>query len=47
MKKVDLQNDGYDLTKVSNDPLYFNEGKKFVPLSQELYEQILNGTKRL
>lgn len=47
LKKNDLQNDGYDLTKVASDNLYFNEGSKFVPLSQELYEKIVNGTKRL
>lgn len=47
MKKNDIQNEGYDLTKVGNDSLYFNEGSKFVPLSQELYDKIINGTKRL
>ncbi|XP_050054637.1 long-chain fatty acid transport protein 4-like isoform X2 [Aphis gossypii] len=47
MKKNDVQNDGFDLTKVVEDPLYFNEGKKFVPLTQELHDSIVNGAKRL
>lgn len=47
MKKVDLQNDGYDLSKVGNDSLYFNDNGKFVPLNQELHEKIANGSKRL
>lgn len=47
MKKNDIQNEGYDLTKVGNDSLYFNEGSKFIPLSQELHEKITNGTIRL
>lgn len=47
LKKIDFQNDGYDLTRVSGDPLYFNEGNKFIPLTAELYKQIENGTKRL
>ncbi|KAE9544580.1 hypothetical protein AGLY_000122 [Aphis glycines] len=47
MKKNDVQNDGFDLTKVAEDPLYFNEGRKFVPLTQELHDSIVNGAKRL
>jgi len=47
MKKNDVQNDGFDLTKVTEDPLYFNEGRKFVPLTQELRDSIVNGEKRL
>lgn len=47
MKKVDLQKDGYNFMKVANDSLFFNEGTKFVPLTQELYEKIENGTKKL
>ncbi|VVC40326.1 Hypothetical protein CINCED_3A021573 [Cinara cedri] len=47
LKKNDLQNDGYDLTKLSTDSLYFNEGNKFIPYTQELHEKIVNGTKRL
>lgn len=47
MKKVDLQNDGYDLSKVGNDSLYFSDNGKFVPLNQELHEKIANGSKRL
>jgi len=47
MKKNDVQNDGFDLTKITEDPLYFNEGRKFVPLTQELYDSIVNGEKRL
>lgn len=47
MKKNDVQSDGFDLTKVSEDPLYFNEGTKFVPLTQELHNNIVNGAKRL
>ncbi|XP_022179377.1 long-chain fatty acid transport protein 4-like [Myzus persicae] len=47
MKKNDVQNEGFDLTKVTEDPLYFNEGRKFVPLTQELRDSIVNGEKRL
>jgi len=47
MKKNDLQNDGYDLSKIGKDSLYFNEGNKFVPLTQELHKTIVNGLKRL
>lgn len=47
MKKVDLQNEGYDLTKVGDDLLYFNDGSKFIPLDQELHKKITNGSKRL
>ncbi|XP_060863150.1 long-chain fatty acid transport protein 4-like isoform X1 [Metopolophium dirhodum] len=47
MKKNDVQNDGFDPTKVAEDPLYFNEGRKFVPLTQELRDSIVNGEKRL
>lgn len=47
MKKNVLQNEGYDLTKSSDNTLYFNEGIKFIPLTQELHNQIMNGTKRL
>jgi len=47
MKKIDVQNDGFDLTKITEDPLYFNEGRKFVPLTQELRDSIVKGEKRL
>jgi len=47
MKKVDLQNEGYDFAKVGDDLLYFNDGSKFIPLDQELHEKITNGSKRL
>ena len=48
LKKVDLRNEGYDLEKVS-DPLFFlHPGQKaYIPFTQQLYEEIMNGTIRL
>ncbi|XP_050433649.1 long-chain fatty acid transport protein 4-like [Adelges cooleyi] len=47
LKKTDLQNDSYDFQKTAGDSLYINDGNKYVPLTQELYDQILKGTRRL
>jgi hypothetical protein len=48
MKKVDLQREGYDPSRVK-DPLYFYDMTKsaFVPLDEKLYGDILEGRIRL
>ncbi len=47
-RKVDLVKEGIDLALVK-DPIYFNSPaeKKFVPLTQELHDQICAGSMRL
>ena len=44
-QKVKYRNDGFDPSKVT-DKLYFRNDtlKKFVPVDQELYDQIVAGT---
>lgn len=48
LKKVDLRNEGYDLDKVS-DPVVFlhPQQKAYVQLTQQIYEEIANGTIRV
>lgn len=48
LKKVDLRNEAYDLSKVS-DPLFFLHPahKAYVPLTPELQDEIARGTIRL
>ncbi|CAL8126308.1 unnamed protein product [Orchesella dallaii] len=41
MKKIDLQKDGYDVTRVS-EKIYFFTGGKYVLLDNELYSKIQN-----
>lgn len=46
LKKVDLQNDGFDIHKVSDNMYYFS-GSKYVPLDITIYDKILSGQMRL
>jgi solute carrier family 27 fatty acid transporter 1/4 len=45
-KKSELQEDGFDPFKVK-DKLYFRSGKDYVPLTSQLYQDILKGLVRL
>uniref|UniRef100_H2Z7X9 Very long-chain fatty acid transport protein n=1 Tax=Ciona savignyi TaxID=51511 RepID=H2Z7X9_CIOSA len=48
-RKVNLQNEGFDLTKVGDDKLYFmcSEMKAYVPLNDEMQKKIEDGDLRL
>lgn len=42
IKKTELQKDGCDPSKIK-DKLYVNCGKEYVPLTSQLYQDILKG----
>ena len=46
LQKVKLRNEGFDKTKVS-DPLYMLRGKSYVPLTEEMYQEVLGGSVRV
>lgn len=46
MKKVDLQKEGFDGTKISDKILFFSGGK-YIPVDNELYSKISSGQMRL
>ncbi|KAI5712827.1 hypothetical protein M8J75_011500 [Diaphorina citri] len=48
LKKTDLQAEGFDPNKVK-DPLYFMDSSKneYIPLTKDVYENIVNGKVRL
>ena len=48
LKKVQLRNEGFDINKV-HDPLYIMDmaQQSYVPLGQDLYQQILAGNAHL
>lgn len=46
MKKIDLQKDGFDVTKVS-EKIYFFTGGKYVLLDNELYSKLQKGEARV
>jgi hypothetical protein len=46
MKKVDLQKESFDVTKIS-DTIYFFHGGKYLPMDNELYSKIITGHIRL
>lgn len=46
MKKIDLQKDGFDVTKVS-EKIYFFNGGKYVLMDNELYSKIIQGEVRV
>ena len=46
LRKVKLRNGGFDRTEVT-DPLYILRGSSYVPLTEELHEQLLQGTIRV
>lgn len=45
-QKVDYRRDGFDPAKVE-DPLYFLDGEKYVPLDADLYESLQSGCQRI
>ena len=48
MKKTELQKEGFD-PDIVKDPLYFFDRAQttFVPLTRELYEDIIEGRRRI
>lgn len=46
LKKVDLQKEGFDPSEIK-DKLYFRKGKSFIPLTSELYRDIVEGKEKL
>lgn len=46
LKKTDLQRDGFNPNNIK-DSLFFRQGSAFVPLTQEIYDGLLNGTIRV
>lgn len=46
MKKIDLQKEGFDVTKVS-EKIYFFTGGKYVLLDNELYSKLQKGEARV
>ncbi|ODN04513.1 Long-chain fatty acid transport protein 4, partial [Orchesella cincta] len=46
IKKADLQKEGFDI-RVTNDRIYFLSVNEYVPLTEDLYNSILNGNVRL
>jgi solute carrier family 27 fatty acid transporter 1/4 len=46
MKKVDLQKEGFDVTKISDKILFFSGGK-YIPVDNELYSKLSSGQMRL
>jgi len=46
MKKVELQKEGFDVTRIK-DKLYFNSSGKYVPLDEALYNSIISGKTRV
>ena len=49
LKKNILQGEGFDLAQIKDDPLFFldTKAKKYVPITPELHQDILNGKIRL
>lgn len=46
MKKIDLQKEGFDVTRVS-EKIYFFNGGKYVLMDNELYSKLLRGEIRV
>lgn len=46
LKKVDLQKEGFNPSLVKDD-IYFRKGKTFVPLTLELYSDIVFGKEKV
>ena len=46
IKKNELQKDGFDPLKIK-DKLYFRFGKEYIPLTSQLYQDILKGIVRI
>jgi solute carrier family 27 fatty acid transporter 1/4 len=46
IKKTELQKDGFDPFKIK-DKLYVRSGKEYVPLTSQLYQNIMSGLMRM
>ena len=46
IKKTELVEDGFDPLKIK-DRIYFRSGKEYVPLTSQLYHDILKGIVRI
>lgn len=46
MKKLDLQKEGFNVTKISDD-IYFYQNGKYVLMDNELYSKIISGQYRI
>ena len=46
IKKNVLQKDGFDPFRIK-DKLYFHSGKEYVPLTSQIYQDIMNGRVRI
>jgi len=46
MKKVELQKESFDVTKIS-DNIYFFSGDKYILMDNSLYTKIISGQVRL
>ncbi|PNF41524.1 hypothetical protein B7P43_G13038 [Cryptotermes secundus] len=46
IKKIELQEDGFDPSKIK-DKLYVRSGKEYVPLTSQLYQDILKGAIKI
>jgi len=46
MKKIELQKEAYDVTKIK-DKVYMLSGENYVPVDNELYLKISRGQMRL
>ena len=46
LQKVKLRNEGFDKSKVS-DPLYMLRDKTYIPLTEEMYQEVLGGSVRV
>ncbi|CAL8071952.1 unnamed protein product [Orchesella dallaii] len=46
IKKTDLQKEAFDI-RIIQDPIYFLSGNEYIPLTEELFNSILNGKVRL
>ena len=46
LQKVKLRNEGFDKSNIS-DPLYMLRGKSYIPLTEEMYQEVLGGSVRV
>ncbi|XP_050294067.1 long-chain fatty acid transport protein 4-like [Anthonomus grandis grandis] len=47
LKKVDLQKDGFDYDKITDHKLFFLKGDEYVPLTKEIYDDIMHQRLKL
>jgi len=44
--KVDLQKDGFDISRIKQDSLYFLQDGRYTPLDKTLHEDVISGKLR-